>query len=221
MKMNSSLDIPIQLEDVDEIHFVVDTLVEEAVKQGSIEPAVTYLVGLRKSLELSGKALARFLYKLGVNWELFKESESEKFTNYIYSIIGFAPHTTERYVKVAYLLDTAPDKVKDKLENMSIGHLIPVANAVYQEYQITDENWDDITKAANDAGVREIVRDIKGEEPRKHGLRLWIDDNGSLWAFRGQDERYFFGSLEIKDESSVVQKAIKRVISKANIMEEK
>ncbi len=98
--MKDIISIPDQI-DLHENFERIDSIVDEAIKEGTVEPVVNYIYNLRLISELAGKGLARFLYRVRQNWDKFIESESDDFKDYMSAVIGIHPHTVERYVGVA------------------------------------------------------------------------------------------------------------------------
>lgn len=198
----------------------IDELVDDAVERGTVEPVVNYIYNLRIVSELIGKGLARFLYRVKQNWDKFIESDSDDFKDYMAAVVGLHPHTVERYVRIAKLLEEAPQEYVPKLETMNTDELFPVANANDQGWYLDDDDWKDYLNATTPGERREIIREVKGKPPKKTGLSLWLDRRGSLWVFQSEYDRQFIGSLEIDSEKDVVKKAINRIIKESGIREE-
>ncbi len=67
--------------------------------------------------------------------------------------------------------------------------------------------------------ITKIVReDVRGEEIKKGSISLSIDRDGSIYVF-SHNQRVFIGSLEIKNEDEMVQKALNRIIKNSGILQ--
>ena len=171
------------------------------------------LVGISKK---SGLALAKGLYLLRENWEQFEMDDP--FDEYVYPEIGLHPTTVDRYVEVWEMLSVAPANIVARLKDQNIKSLIPIAKAVKQGYEIDEEGWEKLADAPDFTSVSKICReDIKGQEPRKSGLQIYVDHIGTLWAWKA-GERFYIGSLEIDDDTEPVQQAINRITKNAGVL---
>ena len=211
----------------------IDVLQEDFMKQveDTIQESITskdpsksihlckFLIG---AAQLSGLALAKVLYELQRNW--WKFDIDEDFTDYIFKEVGKHRHTIERYLKIADMLyNYAPKEVRPVLEKLPIGSLVPIASTVSQGYLLEPEDWKEFAEAENTVDVRRIVREIRtgqGDRPRTSLLSLWMDRNGSIWAFNSTDKRFFVGSLDIKEENEFVVKAIERIVANSGILKQ-
>lgn len=205
---------------IEEIYERIDFVVDSAANAGTIEPVLQYVYDLKKYQELAGKSLARFLYRINKNWKSFEESKSDNFKDYMSTMFGIHPHTVERYVRVAKLFEEAPAQHIEKLQELTLDNLYPVANANDQGYWLDEQDWVDYIQKSSPSERMELIREVKGRPPRKSGMSIWLDRRGSLWAFQTEYERKFIGSLEIEDEDELVQKALNRLIHDAKIREE-
>jgi len=188
-----------------------------ALAEGSAEIILANLQEIVKAKTLSGILFSKYIYQLYIHWDKFIESESDDLSNYLYAMLGTSPHTTERYIKVQMLIENAPEEYKDRANDTPIGRLIPAAHAESQGYELEAEDWEKILTLENDKAANDYIREtVKGKEPRKHGIRIWMDRRGSLWAFQ-EDQRIFIGSLEIENDDELVQKAVERIVKQTGI----
>ena len=195
----------------------VEEQINHAIETKDIDFAMQYCRHQMDKMRLSGISLAKALWLIEKNWNIFRLGDDFIPTTQDY--LGIHPHTIERYVKVWEMVALhVPKEFQDQIIQKPIGSLIPAANAVAQGYEIDKDEWEKIIHAPDKNTVAMIVRDeIKEATPRKNALGLRMDNNGSLWVYAGNTVS-FFGSLEIKDENDYVQKAIERVIANAGIM---
>lgn len=193
-----------------------DTAINTAIENRDLDAAMGVCLKLVKAAKLSGLGLSRALFRLYSDWEQFDTGDN--FTDTVSSYLGLCQQTVDNYIQVAMMLQVAPNR--EDLEQKNIRDLIPIAKAISQGYEIEDGQWTKLAEAEDFASISQIVRDeIKEAAPRKSGLQLSIDRDGSIWAFV-QSERYFVGSLELKDDSSVIQKACARIITSAGILKQ-
>jgi hypothetical protein len=60
--------------------------------------------------------------------------------------------------------------------------------------------------------ISEIIRGIKGKAPRKSSMRIYMERDGTLNAWKG-DAKMFVGYLDIASDFELVKKAIERILS--------
>lgn len=197
----------------------VDETLKESLKKKDVFIALEMCKQLVAIGQVTGLALSKSLYFLEKNWE--KYNIEEAFDDVVFEYIGKHKHTVERYVKVWGMFDAGvvPQDHVEELQQGNIGHLFPIANAIYQGYEISEENWNKLAEAEDYTTVLKIVReDVKGAEPRKGSLQLYLYRDGSIFAFF-QGERYFVGSLEVEAKEEPIQRAIERIKKNTGILE--
>lgn len=194
----------------------VEEVLEKAFKEHDAEYALNACANLIHIAKISGKALAKMLYTLKHHWDMFEIEDT--FEDYAYPKLGLHSHTIERYIKVEEMLQSLPEEAKS-IGQRPIGQLIPIANAVAQGVEFDREDWKVLSQAPTESDIRAEIREITGAEPRKSGVTIFLDRDGSLWA-SNKDERRFIGSLETTDESSLAQKAITRIVDRAGVMKQ-
>ena len=204
-----------------EHHEIIESIISEmenAVASHNIELATGLLDSLVKVIKVAGLALAKILLIFDDNWPSF-EIDDDPY-DYLSSIVGLSKENTERYVRVARMLrDEVTPEIAEQLEQKPIGTLIPVANAIHQGYEVEDAQWSQIIEAPDQKTISTFVREqIKQVEPRKSHLGLWMDRDGSLWAFK-EERRVFIGSLEIAiTDDELIQQAIARIVKNSGIL---
>jgi len=194
----------------------VEAVLEKAFKEHDAEYALNACSNLIKIAKVSGKALAKMLYTLKRGWDMFEITDT--FEEYAYPRLGLHVHTIDRYIKVEEMLRTLPEEAQS-IKDRPIGQLIPIANAVAQGYELNDEDWKRLDQAPTERDVRKAIQEITDKEPRKSGLTIYMDRQGSLWA-QTTTEHKFIGSLEIKDDDPIVQKAITRIVDRTGVMKQ-
>lgn len=197
----------------------IDEILKRSVKEKNVEIALNLCEQLTAVSHISGKGLAKALYFMQKNWH--KYGKDEAFEDVIFERIGKARHTIERLVKAEGIFDNAliPQEHVETFQNENLGIIFPIANTLYQGYEINEETWEKLAEAPNDTTVRKIIReDVKGVPPRKGSLQLYLDGEGSILAFQ-DDVRYFVGTLEIHTKEDAIQKAIERIKNRSGILE--
>jgi len=193
----------------------VDDIIRYALENKDPEYAFKYCNGLVRGMKENGIKLSKTLWMLESNWKQF--DTGDEFVPTALDYMEIHEHTITRYVRVWEMFTHyIPESSKDRLIERPMNVLIPVANAISQGYEIGDDVWKKLETSSQEE-VREFVREIKGTEPRKSALTLKLDTEGSIYGITN-DGYYFIGSLEIKDDSEIVQKAIERIVSNAGIL---
>lgn len=198
----------------------IDEVINESVQKHDALIALNVCKQLVEISKTSGLALAKVLYLIRENWDQYDVGDD--FTNTVLSYTGLHHHTIDRYISVwsMFAHEQVPPELTEELKQRNMKELVPVAKAIEQGYEISDENWEAIAEATDFAEVAKIVReDIKQKEPRKGSLQIYMDRGGTLWAFQ-DGERYFVGSLEVTDDEDAVQKAINRIVSGSGIIKQ-
>lgn len=209
-------DLPNSLDEVGLLQRVKEEI-NLAADDHNVERAVQICAYFQTATKLSGKSLAQALYAFEKRWDDF--GVGEDFMDYIEARIGIVRHTVERYVRVAALLESVPEKYRPQIEKKGIQQLIPIANAVSQGYKLNDENWRSITEVGSYYEVQQIINDdVKGVEPRESALTMRLNRDGSITVYKGGEGPFFVGSLEIKDSNDLVRAAIERITKNAGIL---
>ena len=192
----------------------VEEVLEKAFKDQDVEYAMNACSNLILIAKISGKALARMLYTLKSHWDVFEVEET--FEDYAYPKLGLDRQTITRYIKIEEMLNGLPEEAHNFAQR-PIQQLIPVANALAQGYEFSVDDYKEFAEMPTYKDIQAAVNEITGKEPRKSGITIFLDRDGSLWA-TSKDERKFIGSLETEDDSSLVQKAITRILDRAGVM---
>jgi len=197
----------------------VDALIKESIEKKNAYIALNACKSLLQVAKISGLGLAKILYLIYDNWEIYGVEDA--FEDVVYEYIGLHKYTVNRYVRVWEMHENKkiPEKYEQRILQRNIKDQISIASAMKQGFAIADEQWDNLANAADYQEVAAIVREeIKKAEPKKGTLMLFMDDIGLIWATK-EGIRKFVGSLEVKDEDEMVQQAIQRIISNAGIRE--
>jgi len=195
----------------------VEIAITNAVQSKDVEVAFEFCKRMIGQMKRSGIALAKALWMINKNWNIFMIGDEFIPTTQEYT--GLHYHTIERYVKVWEMLTNyVPASFKEEIEQKNIKSLIPIANAIAQGYEVQDDEWERLAKAPDFNEISRIVREeIKDEAPRKNNLMLKLDGRGSIWAYTNEGA-FFVGSLEIEDDNPTVKKAVERIVSNSGIL---
>lgn len=217
--LESDFDQPIDVAQ-DEFMGKVQDVIQQSIAEKDPSKSIHLCKFLIGATQLSGLALAKILYELQANW--WKFGIDEEFEDYIYKEIGKHKHTIEKYLAVAQMLNYVPKDIKSELEKLPIQMLVPVGFVVKQGYQLEQEDWKEFAGATNSNEIRKIVREIKGLKGRKSLISLTLDRNGSIWVYNNNEERFFVGSLDIREaeNNEYVAKAIERIVGNSGMLKQ-
>lgn len=215
----SALDQPIRF-DPKPVLEEIDTFYNDAKASGDVmvilDRAKLYITNFR----MSGLALAKLLYMLKRDWHEYDVSDT--YEDVLYDILGISKLTINRYVGVwgMFAENLTPAQLSNKLQNKPMKSLIPMAKTLEQGFEVEDEEWQELADAPDDATIRGILRDIKGQAPRKGGITIKLKRNGDLIAYN-DGTQYSIGFLENSEpQPDVVKKAVERICSSAGISRE-
>jgi hypothetical protein len=211
------LDSPVPA-DPDWVLKKIDEVIKRSLKEKNVYIALNACKELYGVGKVAGLGLAKAVYYIKKNWDKYKVDG--EFDEIVYDYIGVHKHTIERYVKVWGIFDKSliPDNYLEEIQQKNVANIIPIANALYQGYEISNAAWDKLVDAPNDQAIRKVIReDVKDVAPRGNALQLYIDDKGTVWAFH-QNKRSFVGSLEVDSDDDTIQKAVERIIKNSGMM---
>jgi hypothetical protein len=197
----------------------IDAIIQESIEKKNAYIALNACKELVGVMKIGGLSLAKGLYLIQENWDIYGLNDA--FADVAYAYIGLHEYTVSRYCNVwkMFAKEIVPAEMMEELQQRNIKELIPVATAISQGYELGKSDWQEISEAPDFSTVSRLMRDIKGQPPRKGSLQLMIDRSGSLWAFQNND-RFFVGSLELNSDEEVIQKAVQRIISNAGVMKQ-
>jgi len=210
------LDQDLIIEDTHELDYV-DEVMESAIRELNPEIVFNYLVETQRQFQIRGLALCKLLYLLNENWSIFQLGDN--FYDSTNTITGLARHTIDRYVKIWRMITDAPPIISRQLQQKGVNILAPVANAISQGYELEPQDWEKVIDAPDARTASKFINDLTGKEPRSNRLDIYMDRTGALWANTKTDNK-FIGSMEIDDESDIVQAAIERIIRSAGVLKQ-
>jgi len=183
---------------------------------GDINRVMKVLNGLDAVEGITGHAKAKLLF---ASSEWFKQNKpDENFSDHVESTTNLKKVTVDRYVLVwKYVEDlTIPKDVSER----PMRDLIPIAKTVSQGYDISKEQWKKIDLCSNDGELRDVLRKIKGTQPRKNARSIVLERDGSLQGYKDK-KKYFLGFLNVKDAQNdvVIAEFIEKIKIGAGIIE--
>jgi hypothetical protein len=178
----------------------------------------TKLLNMLDSLDtVSGHAKAKFLYGFNEWWGQNKPDEN--FGDHLESTTSTKAVTAKRYITVWRYVDdyTIPKEIAQR----PMRELVPIANTLSQGFSISKDQWRKIGLCSNDRELGDVLRVIKGKQPRKSAKILRLERDGSLYLYKN-DVKKFIGFLNIKDAQADkdVAEAIEKIKISAGIIEE-
>lgn len=190
----------------------VDEVIERAVNEqdlGIIEDAV---LGLLSVSQISGIALAKFLYVTHFQWEKFERRDSH--LQWAMDTFGKEKITIERYYRVWEMLVSGdiPREYVKKLETMPIRCLIPIGTMWGQKYQVTSAQWNKLANAPDPSTVNKIIREIKGKEPKENSLQIeWDAEAKKLTGWKGGKPHSVY--LQYDEDDEVITAMLSRLFA--------
>lgn len=197
----------------DDIFDAVDGVLDNLRETGDLLPAQNALRMLFAMQELSGQALAKLLHGVSGWYEEneIEEQTGDAFGDWFYSEVSTVvkPITIERYVSVwdKHEKGLFSEKVMDR----PLKDQIAIAKAIEQGYSINKTQMKKLERADTYSEIGAILREIKGTDPRKSGMQLYFERDGTINLWQ-DGEQEFVGYLDVASNSERVKKAINRLI---------
>ena len=214
----SSLDqsIPVDmLEALDE----VDSIVSQAKMFGNPDLILDEIRANLSQVRVSGLSLCKLVYKLHELWD--ELGDGQDFDEAVFSHTGLGSTTINRYISIwsMYTNKLLPDSVSSTIQQKPLRVQVPIAKLIEQGFRPTPEQWQKLCEAPDNSTTLAIVREIKGTEPRKSAVLIFIDKVGHLSA--SQDGEMIEIGMFYADalRSTLGARAIKRIIDDSRIME--
>jgi hypothetical protein len=196
----------------------IDEVVQESIERGDVYYALDFGVNLIQVAQVSGMGLAKLFYLLREKWHMFEIGDN--FNDVAYSYVGRTKATVDRYVRVWEMYENKliPKEFEDEIRQKNIKDQIYIATLGAQGYEPTEDEWQDIVNAPDYSSVAKKVREIKGKEPTKSALLIFISESGELSA-QQEGVTQFVGYLDIKDAGDIGKKAIQRLLKSAGVLQ--
>lgn len=164
---------------------------------------------------VAGKALAKMLYGYKLWWD--KNRTDDNFEDHLDSLYRLDKTFIDRRLTVWECIETGiiPEDVAER----PLRDLIPIAKTLSHGHPITRKQFDKIVKANNTREVENILRVIKGKEPRKASMQIYMSRDGSLNAWK-DNKKVFIGwfDLEAYKEKELARQAIDRILDTVGVI---
>jgi DNA-binding TFAR19-related protein (PDSD5 family) len=184
---------------------------------GDINRVMTIIKGLDSLDNITGHAKARLLWASSEWYKL--NVPGENFSDHVESTTDTKKSTVDRYVTTwKYVEDCVIPK---EIAERPLRDLVPIAMTLKQGYDISKEQWRKIKNTTTDGELRDVLREVKGKQPRKSARVIKLKRDGSLVGYKGE-QQYFIGFLNIKDAENdlVLAEFIEKIKISVGIVEE-
>jgi hypothetical protein len=201
---------------------LVDEVMDMAVAQGSVDPVVSMVRSLRRSMQASGLALAKILFCLSESWDII--GGEDDMYEVVYAECGIARSTAYKYINMwgaVFNNPAIPEEVKTALRGKSMRSLL-LLTAAAREGEIDDSTWENISKATTSSEIRGLVRDVRGERTSSHtAIVLELNMKSGVLTARKSGVVEVVGVLNVslRDTADLIDASIQRIVDACNIME--
>ena len=164
-----------------------------------------------RSMYAAGRAIAHSTVKLchGMH-RLWTQAgrDPDQFWMWMQDVTPIKKITIERYINAweAYL--TLDD---DRLLTRPIKDLVALGSTLAQGYEVDKSDVDSLIEATSPTEFAGQLRLIKGQEPRKSLLTIYLEPDGTLNAWN-KDGVVNIGYINLSNESPIAVKAIERIV---------
>lgn len=198
----------------------VTELFDKAINEKDPEVLNKHIARIRRSQQIEGIALAKLLFLWKDKWREFEIGE--EFEDYVFAEDGISPQTTRKYLALWEAIFQNPDisdEIKAALYGKPIQGLL-LCVAASRENQLSDDNWEEIAQAPDTKTIREIIREIRGEQTSSAtALIITLSRDGTLAARQGDEAYVPFGFLNPKPDNATAFNARDRIIRAAGVVE--
>jgi hypothetical protein len=205
----------------------VDIVIARSIASGDPLIASDYGLQLGRAAAIKSLALAKLLFGIQSNWELFQAAGIEDdYENFVSAHLGITEQTARKYPamwKAIFANDFVSDEIKLRLQSKPIKELLLLTAAV-EEGSLTNDELETVI-VADESKIRDMIKEARGKQTSsKSSIYISIlmrDTNkykrGTIIATQNgvQESR---GWLDLDTEGFGL-KAVARIINSAHIME--
>lgn len=193
----------------------IDGVIVQLHQTGNLSEATNVLNILDRIDNVTGHAKAKLLWGIWDWWRV--ERPNQDFGDHIESTTSTKAITAERYVGVWQHIESV--NIPKKIQSRPMRDLIPIANMLSQGYEPSKEQWNEIQLASNNSEILDVIRTVKGKKPRKSGLKIYLEKDGTLNMWKNNQKTYV-GWLDVEEAKSNpdLEQAIKRLVDSAQII---
>ena len=166
--MNDLIEAPMKIDPEDlKVFDDVDDVVARSIVIGDPLLALEHGNSLIKTSKLKSYALAKLLYKLNAQWDLFQSSGTDDDLKTMVEVhLGIKPATTEKYLNMwgaIFENDNIDDETKMLLSGRSIGDTL-LLTAAARDGSLDPHEMREAALATDRAALRKIIRNKRGEK---------------------------------------------------------
>lgn len=207
----------------------IDDIIVKSINTGDPSLAFGFGQGLiTRSLVSGGPALAKLLFKLKENWNLFQAAGyEEEFEDVAYVHIGLKQDTVRKYVRMWESVFENPniaDDIKEKLIGRGVKQLLLLTAAAREG--LGRDVLEKIADAPDEREVRDIIRAERGERTssgtaRRIQIQVSTSDRfrkGTLLVRKGSTVETI-GRLDIDSDNELVNHSVTGIINGMGIQE--
>lgn len=198
----------------------IDKAIAQAIKDKDPAPIAKYGYRLRVLQQIGAVGVCKLSAALKDNWPSFVGVD-ESWDDYAQAELGIEATTARNYARVwnnIFDNEELPQEVKSELAGWNVTSLVDIASAA--ERGELEGHWDEILAASNRSEVRNILRELRGQEiTSANGLKLFLFKDGSLKAKVGKTKYIAFGWLNLEEDDETIMKAVSRIKDAAGILE--
>jgi hypothetical protein len=189
----------------------IDKVLINLDETNDIQNATNVLNNLGGLENVVGHGKARLLYGM-YTWNTIHRPE-ENFFDYIDSVSTTTKGiTAKRYVLVQE--NILSGRIPKGIQSKPMRDLVPIATCLSQGYEINEKMWKKIALCSNDRELGDVLRQVKGKQPRKSARVIKLSRDGSLFGWK-DNKKYFLGFLNVKEAET--DKVLAEFIEKIKI----
>ena len=194
-------------------------VIAEAVSSGDLLTIKRLNDALRSAARMVGIQLAQFLHSIQKNWQNFETDE--EFETFAESQLHYSPQTIRKYTGIWEVIFER-DLITEERKKLLLGfpmQTLYLLKAAIQDGDLNETQWKHIEAAQNRQEIQGIIREARGQHTSSgSSLRITMDEVGTLYAFRGKEEKAVCGFLSVESGVQSAQDAIDRITRAANIL---
>ena len=194
----------------------VDLLLIEIHKTGEFERGADAIRSMHGAIRAAGWGSAKLIHGMKKEW-LEQGRDDDRFLDYMQDMTPLKRIVIERYILAWQAVMDIAFPSAERLLIHPIKNGIALGAAMAQGYEPTDTQIEKLLSARNNQEFLGIIREVKGKEPRKGSLTIYLEKNGSLQAWQGNDTR-FVGDLDISSKDPMIMKAVERIVTSSGII---
>lgn len=195
------------------------TMVMDQVREAhSPEPAAAFLAAIERFDSLSAVMRAKLYYRLQLEWESL--GCKDEFYAWVERKTGKDRLYVERRVRIGAMLEDTdlPAIYRNKLHAEPMDKLQVIAGVWDSgELRPNKEGWEKLLKQPDASALGGEVRKQLGKEPRNNCVTIYMNEDGTLEAWCGDQVEPIGFIKPPTDEKSLHYRAFTRIVKGAHI----